>query len=302
MCMLCVIPVGVIPSREKLENSALNNPHGFGFAIAVPEENRIIVERTMDADESINRFLELRQQYLTGYAMWHARLATHGSRNVTNCHPFRVGKDTSTYLAHNGILDITIPHADDRSDTRVFAEELLPALGGVTALDNDWVWEMLEEYTSGSKVCVLTVNPEAKHQMYLLNASAGKEDADGVWWSNDSCYLTSWHSTYKSKPAVAGYYNGSFDMWDDRSVYNKDKEDTKDYECPECKQSSEASEIDAWYNHCPYCDFCWDCMSGWDECFCYSSSYKSKQYDGKHSSSIAKHVIPSTRIDDKLPF
>jgi hypothetical protein len=57
MCMLCVIPPHVVPSLDKLENSALNNPHGFGFAIAVPSEQRIIVERTMNADESINAVL-----------------------------------------------------------------------------------------------------------------------------------------------------------------------------------------------------------------------------------------------------
>ena len=70
MCMLCVIPPNVIPSREKLENSALNNPHGFGFAIVVPSENRIHSERTMNADTSINRFLEMRAKYPEGYAMW----------------------------------------------------------------------------------------------------------------------------------------------------------------------------------------------------------------------------------------
>jgi hypothetical protein len=57
MCMLCVIPPNVIPSRDKLEASALNNPHGFGFAIIIPSENRIHSERTMNADTSINRFL-----------------------------------------------------------------------------------------------------------------------------------------------------------------------------------------------------------------------------------------------------
>ena len=66
MCMLCVIPPNVIPSREKLENSALNNPHGFGFAIVVPSENRIHSERTMNADTSINRFLEMRAKYPEG--------------------------------------------------------------------------------------------------------------------------------------------------------------------------------------------------------------------------------------------
>ena len=93
MCMLCVVPPNVIPSRDKLMASALNNPHGFGFAIVVPNEKRIIVERTMDPDESINRFLKLRKKHKDGYAMWHARYATHGSKTVDNCHPFKVGKD-----------------------------------------------------------------------------------------------------------------------------------------------------------------------------------------------------------------
>ena len=108
MCMLCVAAPGLVPDREKLENSALNNPHGFGWAIAIPSENRILQERTMNADDSINRFLEMRSYYPEGYAMWHARYATHGSKTVENCHPFAVGNDERTYLAHNGILDISI--------------------------------------------------------------------------------------------------------------------------------------------------------------------------------------------------
>ena len=69
MCMLCVVPPNVIPSREKLENSALNNPHGFGFAIVIPSEKRIHVERTMNADTSIARFIKMRGIYPEGYAM-----------------------------------------------------------------------------------------------------------------------------------------------------------------------------------------------------------------------------------------
>ena len=61
MCMLCVIPPNVIPSLEKLENSALNNPDGFGFAIVIPNEKRIHAERTMNADTSISRFMEMRK-------------------------------------------------------------------------------------------------------------------------------------------------------------------------------------------------------------------------------------------------
>jgi glutamine amidotransferase len=120
-----------------MENSALNNPHGFGFAIAVPNENRIIVEKSMDADESINRFLALRAIYTDGYAMWHARFATHGSRTLENCHPFAIGHDDRTYLGHNGILSIAIPEKDDRSDSKVYSEELIPRMCGDNALDDD---------------------------------------------------------------------------------------------------------------------------------------------------------------------
>ena len=285
MCMLCVIPPGVIPEREKLENSALNNPHGYGFAIVVRSENRIIRERTMNADESINRFLELRTKYNDGYAMWHARYATHGGETVENCHPFIVGNDEQTYLAHNGILDIYIQKNDDRSDTRVFAEELLPAMGGVTALDNDYIWNLLEDWTTGSKVAVLTVDPAAKHEMYLLNAKSGWEDKDGVWWSNSSCYLD-YYSTGRSKSAgltigyssadyaqeyVKAYYeNQDFDFW--RDAYN---EKTKMYTCPNCSDLMEINDIMEADNTCWSCGFCIDCNSVFNDCQCrYTSDAK----------------------------
>ena len=278
MCMLCVVPPGVIPSREKLENSALNNPHGFGFAIVVPEENRIIRERTMNADESVNRFLELRSQYMNGYAMWHARYATHGSRTVLNCHPFVVGEDERTYLAHNGVLDITIPPKDDRSDTRVFAEDLLPAIGGVSALDNDHVWRMLEDYTAGSKVAILTVDPKAQHQLYLLNENAGKEDETGVWWSNDSCYLDyGYADPRKSK-------SSNYSTWvtnKDYDLFDKD-EDGYVVECPDCLAMMDDKDMASNDYRCLYCMYCFDCEIEYGHCMCY----------GKHESTTKSTKAP----------
>ena len=266
MCMLCVVSPGVIPEREKLENSALNNPHGFGFAIVIPEEHRIICERSMDADESINRFLLLREQYITGYAMWHARYATHGSRTVLNCHPFVVGNDERTYLAHNGILDIKIPDKDDRSDTRMFAESLLPAMGGVSALDNDHVWEMVSDYASGSKICILTVDPNAKHQCYLINESSGKE-VDGVWWSNDSCYLD-----YGFADPRKGASKGVGTWLSTRELEFYDDEET--VECPNCQAFMDEEALD--YNEygCAFCGYCFDCMQVYTHCMCYRPKAK----------------------------
>ena len=265
MCMLCVIPPNVIPSREKLENSALNNPHGFGFAIVVPSENRIHSERTMNADTSINRFLEMRAKYPEGYAMWHARLATHGSTTVDNCHPFKVGHDERTYLAHNGILPIVEPQGDLRSDTRIFAEDLLPAIGGVSALDNDQVFNLMEDFTSGSKVCILTVDPVAKHQCYLIHENKGKVDTSGVWWSNDSCYLPTYTYSYSNS-------------W--RSVQSLDflSEDADFWaECHVCETIllDEPKDPVA-KDFCPTCGSCWGCNVYKTDCLCYLGSNSAK--------------------------
>jgi glutamine amidotransferase len=292
--MLCVIPPGVTPDRDKLENSALNNPHGFGFAIAVPSENRIIVEKSMNPDESINRFLAQRAIYQDGYAMWHARYATHGSRTLENCHPFAVGHDDRTYLGHNGILSIEIPDKDDRSDTKVFAEELLPRLGGVTALDDDYIWNMLQEYTTGSKVCVITVDPAAKHPMYLLNADAGKEDKTGVWWSNDTCNLG--YTSYAK--STTSRYGGWLDDYDDDyswARYNKQSKtaDSKDkvgeemQECFHC--SAWVSESDLWESMgtCVWCGSCFDCSSIAEMCLC---GYPNGR--GGHTNRLEQGAIP----------
>jgi hypothetical protein len=254
MCMLCVIPPNVIPSRDKLEASALNNPHGFGFAIIIPSENRIHSERTMNADTSINRFLEMRAKYPEGYATWHARLATHGTTTVDNCHPFKVGHDERTYLAHNGILPIIEPQGDTRSDTRIFAEDLLPAIGGVSALDNPQVYNLIEDFTSGSKVVVLTVDPRAEHQCYLIHENKGKVDASGVWWSNDSCYLDSYTRMWTSvQPLDFGLTVKDDEIWAYCEVC--------DYTVPEKPEKAE--------DYCPQCGSCFMCMIYMNDCLCY---------------------------------
>ena len=182
MCLLVVCDAHSTPSREELLQGACRNPDGFGFAIMAGDE--IISERTMLAEDSIDRFLELRAQYPEAYALWHCRIATHGEKNVENCHPFAVGGDTQTYLAHNGMLSLPMYADDERSDTRYFAEEVLPAMGGVSALDDPAIFHILEQWSTGSKVVVITVDPAAKFNLYILNEKAGQWDSDGVWWSN----------------------------------------------------------------------------------------------------------------------
>jgi len=261
MCILVVCEPNSTPSKSDLHAGACANPHGFGFAIHAGD--KIISERSMSAKKSIKRFMELREQYPNGYAMWHARYATHGVKNEQNCHPFQVGDDEGTYLAHNGVLDVAIPHGDRRSDTRVFAEDTLPKLGGVNALDDDTIWLMISKWASGNKIAILTTSTTAKYPMYLVNENLGTWDNEGIWWSNQSHKRTVY-----AKPVVLTTYN-EYDMskWADVAEVLDDSELQE--LCPYCMETVSLND-NPYY--CPTCTLCFDCSDVVHNCMCYTPS------------------------------
>jgi len=262
MCLLVVCNPNSTPSKDELTTGACKNPHGFGFAIDTG--SGIISERSMSAKKSIARFLELREQYPDGYAMWHARYATHGVKNELNCHPFKVSGEHDTYLAHNGVLDILIPKGDRRSDTRIMAEELLPRLGGVSALDDDYVYDMISSWSNGNKIAVMTNDPSAQYKIYIINESAGSWDSNGIWWSNNSHQPTPTITTYTHEPSVYDIVVA------DRHFQSTDYEDNK-FECPNCE-----ALIDLWESelYCLNCEACFDCSAQFLDCLCYNPQTK----------------------------
>ena len=262
MCLLVVCNPNSTPSKDELTTGACKNPHGFGFAIDTG--SGIISERSMSAKKSIARFLELREQYPNGYAMWHARYATHGVKNELNCHPFKVSGEHDTYLAHNGVLDILIPKGDRRSDTRIMAEELLPRLGGVSALDDDYVYDMISSWSNGNKIAVMTNDPSAQYKIYIINESAGSWDSNGIWWSNNSHQPTPTITTHTHEPSVYDIVVA------DRHFQSTDYEDNK-FECPNCE-----ALIDLWESelYCLICEACFDCSAQFLDCLCYNPQTK----------------------------
>lgn len=265
MCLLVVSSPNSTPKKSQLQVAACNNPHGFGYAIIA--NGQIITGRGMSSKKMISQFLELRKQYPNGYAMFHARYATHGVKNEQNCHPFQVGGRTDTYLAHNGILDIKINNGDKRSDTRVFAEDTLPNIGGVKALDDENVLKLVSKWALGSKIAILTTDPEAEYDCYIINEDAGHWDNEGNWWSNSTYIKSSWHD----------YWDKKYD-WEGSTKYADATivdDPHSDYECASCG-AFPFEDANPYY--CEMCLSCYDCNgTQGDTCLCWTPEYDHKK-------------------------
>lgn len=257
MCLLCVMEPNETPTREQLLTAAEANPHGFGFAIMT--NDRILTGRGMDAEEVIDRFLRLRAGFPNGHAMFHTRFTTHGSTSKANCHPFRVAGDPDIVLAHNGVLPLNPD--DDRSDTRLFAEEWLPELG-IEALDDPVMYAELENWARGSKVAIFSKSSLLQKDVYILNEHLGHWNK-GIWWSNYSYEKYKSYGSYCS----SGYaswerYDGLLDAeaaLDEYGIF-----DDSSY-CSFCSQR----DLDADYAMCRSCGTCLDCFEDVVECLCY---------------------------------
>ena len=263
MCLLCVAEPGQTPSREHLLNAASSNPHGFGYAFHLG--STILTGRGMDAEEVVDRFMRLRSIHTDVWAMFHARFTTHGETSKANCHPFRVGGSDKVVLAHNGILPLEPAPGDKRSDTRLFADDFLPALG-IEALDDEDTFDQLERWMGGSKVVVFSADERTEYGVYFLNQHLGHWK-DGIWWSNNS-YETSWYDNYRTKKGVTCSYDYHTQT---ETVYPSEMYEIEgQLECPVCLNVLSDREAEA--NSCLHCSSCLDCFSDIADCMCYHGS------------------------------
>lgn len=212
MCLLVYMNPKSTVERSALDVAAVNNPDGFGWAIQTREE--IFVGHSMKYEEAADSFYEKRAEHPEGRALFHLRIATHGTVTIDNCHPFWVGPDKQTIMAHNGILPIA--SSNGRCDSKVFAEDWLHQLGLPEMLDDDAAFADLENFCRGSKLVILSNDERLKYWSYIVNEGDGdwlkdKEGNEtGVWMSNDSwTYVWQW-----SGQSYHGWGWNDADGWD----------------------------------------------------------------------------------------
>lgn len=257
-----------MPDAEKLLTAALNNPDGFGFALIERTrtgKEQLVIRRSMDPDYLIMEFMRARTAHPRGPAMFHCRIGTSGRLGIENCHPFRVGKDPNTVLAHNGVL-FRPGREEPRSDTKIFAMEVFPSL--YRKPDSVPVRQKLERALIGNKVALLTTNPRYRHQLYIFGEERGDWIADGSWQSNSSWRWGKYSSSrYPARTPSRGRvsYDGGKTWQDDEQPRRRQGKGTK-YKF--CKYCHTPQVVNPYTNICTNCRICNDCGEWAVKCDC----------------------------------
>ena len=266
MCLLTFLPAGVLPDTDALRNGAVANNDGHGFAIIAGDRlDQLIVHRCMDPEEVIDAFTAARAQHPQGPALFHSRFATHGKAGVDNGHPFVLGGDRRTILAHNGVLPAVVQpgKGDPRSDTRIAAEDFIPAFG---SLRTRRIRLALQRWmTPDNKMAILTVNRRFRQRAYILNEQSGIWDG-GIWYSNAGYRPYAGHDRYLD------HYDHLYANWylaeDDEDSLRDRRRQWRDMVPDRCSNCE--AIIDLTEGECPWCGWCCDCGEMPDLCLCYT--------------------------------
>lgn len=291
MCLLtCFLP-DVQPDIDTLLKGADHNPDGHGWAL-IADGARILTGRSMDPDVAVEEFRVARLAHPEGYALFHSRIGTQGPTNLANCHPFPTGPSARadaplTFMAHNGMLPVQVPKGDERSDTRYFADKLMPQW--FFHLDAKKTRRRFESWLgSFNKIAVLTVDPRYSKQFYLFNEYQGTWK-NGIWYSNQNhCWSFPkydrypWSAYDAARSAGAGVKHWWDDVADDagnvtmgpkgiwvaggregatwypsESATARSLDGRKwEFECGVCYTAHSISRIDSVCGWCHHCDIC----------------------------------------------
>lgn len=238
MCIAIYKPAGKVIDRDTLHRCYLKNKDGCGFAYfktdGTPEGRELVIVKSMNFQEfyedyEFHSVLNSDRPFLI-----HFRIATHGTVNLFNCHPFKI--DDSHVMIHNGIIH-NIRNCPDkmRSDTQMFVDDILKELPSRWMV-NLGITNLIEDYIGASKVVVLA----ADDTVTIYNEAKG-EWAEDIWYSN------------------SGYKEVKVYTWDKSDYYGsrysdskpKQKDTAYNYERPNVNKAGET--IGTLYGRWTYC-------------------------------------------------
>jgi hypothetical protein len=182
MCEIIYLPEGNYADPELLANAREVNTDGVGWAM-ISSGGQLLSGKSLDTQRGTEDFMLLREMTkATGPAVIHYRLSTGSRVSYSNLHPFMPEADGKTLFFHNGHL-FDPPEGDDRSDSRIFTEDVLPAY--LRRLDLARTQTELDNYMAltNSKGVIITSSKLYADQVYILNRGQWLAGPDGTLYS-----------------------------------------------------------------------------------------------------------------------
>lgn len=183
MCIIIAKTADSLPPSDRvLQECWASNPHGAGIAY-VNDTGGVSISKGHMTLEALTEALSVVREVKGAQYLVHFRIATHGGQDESNTHPFWTDKG-KVAICHNGILPISrlADPVFGRSDTHMFAEDVLSKLPPDWHKDAVWT-HVIEEYMGpGNKIATITAEGVS-----ILNRDRWNEDTGtGLLFSNSS--------------------------------------------------------------------------------------------------------------------
>lgn len=178
------------PADKKIEKSVLEgcfevHGDGAGFMFNDPETQQLNV---LKGFFTFKDFWNAYQSFEDFQCVIHFRWATHGVKDIANCHPFYVNENLA--FAHNGVIHDVKEWDKNFSDTWHFNQAILKNL--IREAPEIWKSKQLrflvERFIGGGNKLVF-LNNRGEYRIY--NEQAGVWD-DGCWYSNETYQWGIW--------------------------------------------------------------------------------------------------------------
>ena len=199
MCVICIKKMGAkFPTKKSIQNCADSNPDGF--AMMWNEDGKVKTYKTLAKKDFMKfyaRFIKEHDHKKTSLVI-HARIKTHGSLRIENCHCW-TALDDSIGFAHNGILSIA--NRKDMTDSETYFRDIFVPVFEGSARNWAMAERTIEAIISTSKFAFLEGDGTIRHYGHYIKH-------DGNLYSNSSYEERVY---YTSKNSGIGYpYTGKW--------------------------------------------------------------------------------------------
>ena len=246
LCIAIVQTPGSIVTDKQLRNCFDNNSDGCGFAYVQEDHvghRKLKIFKTMDFDTFLRKYKRALSNNLDSPFLIHFRIATHGTVDTFNCHPFFINKNVA--FIHNGIIS-GIGTDKLMSDTQLFNEKVLKKLPKDFYKHESYKL-LIEKFIVGSKLMTLDIDGHVT----IFNEASGHWK-EGVWFSNHSY-------SYARTPVIyGGAWAGS--KWYQPTKTEKKRSKVYEYfYCDGCNIRHNANDCHYFFTNGEakvYCDDC----------------------------------------------